>query len=33
MPQAIDMISGLFNKDKVNGDNYSEVYNPCDPCD
>lgn len=33
MPQAIDMISGLFNKDKVNGDNYSEVYNPCEPCD
>ncbi|WP_346937628.1 GerW family sporulation protein [uncultured Clostridium sp.] len=33
MPQAVDMISGLFNKDKVNNDNHSEVYNPSEPCD
>jgi sporulation protein YtfJ len=36
MPQAIDMISGLFNKnsnDTDDNDNYSEVYNPCDSCD
>lgn len=33
MPQAIDMISGLFNKNNNDTDSSSEVYNPCDPCD
>ncbi|MEG1256368.1 GerW family sporulation protein [Clostridium sp.] len=31
VPQAIDMISEFLHKN--DDDYYSEVYNPCDPCD